>query len=51
MVDQAKIRELQNVLASKIKDANLNNHRLKELERKSEQDDEEIRFLRDEIEK
>ena len=47
MVDEGKIKELEGVLAQKIKDANLKNHRLEELERKSEQDDQEIRYLRD----
>ena len=51
MVDEGKIKELEGILAQKIKDANLNNHRIQELERKSEQDDEEIRYLREEIEK
>lgn len=47
MVDEGKIKELEGILAQKIKDANLNNHRIQELERKSEQDDEEIRYLRE----
>lgn len=47
MVDEAKIKELENDLAGKIKEANLNNHRVKELERKSEQDDAQIKFLRE----
>ena len=43
MAEEGKIKELE--------DANLNNRRIQELERKSEQDDEEIRYLREEIEK
>ena len=43
MAEEGKIKELE--------DANLNNRRIQELERKSEQDDEEIRYLREDIEK
>ena len=47
MVDEGRIKELENVLAQRIKAANEANSKLKEYERKSEKDDEEIRFLRD----
>lgn len=39
MVDQGKIKELENVLGQRIKQANEANKRVKDLERKSEQDD------------
>lgn len=51
MVDEGKIKELENVLGQRLKQANEANKRVKDLERKSEQDDQEIRFLRDELEK
>lgn len=50
-MDEKKVRELQSILESKIREANQFNNRLNEFSRKSEKDDEEIRFLREEIEK
>lgn len=51
MIDEKKVRELQSILETKIRDANDFNNKLNEFSRKSERDDEEIRFLREEIEK
>lgn len=51
MIDEKKVRELQSILETKIREANDFNNKLNEFSRKSERDDEEIRFLREEIEK
>ena len=51
MVDEGKIKELEQILAQKVRQANEQNLKINEYARKSEKDDEEIRFLRDEIEK
>lgn len=46
-MDEKKVRELQSILESKIREANEFNNRLNDFSRKSERDDEEIRFLRE----
>lgn len=51
MMDEKKVRELQNILEGKMREANEFGHKIQEYSRKSEQDGEEIRFLREEIEK
>jgi tRNA(Phe) wybutosine-synthesizing methylase Tyw3 len=45
-VDEEKIREVQKILNDKIKHANEQAKKLNDYARKSEKDDEEIRFLR-----
>lgn len=46
-MDEKKVRELQTILEGKIKEANDFNSKLNDFARKSEKDDEEIRFLRE----
>lgn len=51
MIDEGKIRELQSILDKKIKDANDQARKIQEYNQKSHRDDQEIKFLRDEIDK
>jgi len=47
MIDEGKIRELQNVLDKRVKDANEQVRKIQDYNDKSHRDDQEIRFLRD----
>lgn len=51
MVDQNKIKEVQRILNQKIKEANDFNKKLNDMSRKSDMNDEEVRFLKEEIDK
>lgn len=51
MVDEGRVKEIQKVLNEKMKEANEFNKKLSDMARKSDMNDEEVRFLKDEIDK
>lgn len=51
MVDEGRVKEIQKVLNEKIKEANDYNKKISDMARKSDMNDEEVRFLKDEIDK
>ncbi len=51
MADEGKIKEIQKYLNEKIKEANDYNKKVGDMARKSDLNDEEVRFLKEEIDK
>lgn len=51
MVDEGRVKEIQKVLNEKLKEANEFNKKVNEMSRKSDMNDQEVKFLKDEIEK
>ena len=51
MVDEGKVKEIQRILNEKIKEANEFSKRLNDMGRKSDMNDQEVRFLKEQIEK
>ncbi len=51
MVDEGKVKEIQKILNEKIKEANQFNKKVGEMSRKSDMNDQEVKFLKDQIDK
>ena len=51
MVDEGRINEIQKVLNGKIKEANDFNRKINDMSRKSDMNDQEVRFLKEQIDK
>lgn len=49
MLDEGKVKEIQRVLNEKVKEANEFNRRLNDMARKSDMNDQEVRFLKEQI--
>lgn len=51
MADEGKIKEIEKVLNNKVKEANQFNRKLNDMSRKSDMNDQEVRFLKEQIDK
>ena len=49
MADEGKIQEIQKILNAKVKEANDFNRKLNDMARKSDVNDQEVRFLKEQI--
>ena len=49
MADEGKIKEIEKVLNNKVKEANQFNRKLNDMSRKSDMNDQEVRFLKEQI--
>lgn len=47
MVDEGRVKEIQKVLNEKLKEANEFNKKVNEMSRKSDMNDQEVKFLKD----
>lgn len=47
MVDEGRVKEIQKVLNEKLKEANEFNKKVNEMSRKSDLNDQEVKFLKD----
>lgn len=47
MVDEGRVKEIQKVLNEKLKEANDFNKKVNEMSRKSDMNDQEVKFLKD----